>query len=397
MLCRICGRPPVVAAQRSGDVGPMSYAGPPVRTTPTPFPVPPAQGTPWEAPAGVRPDLVDAARRYFDQLGMPDPRGLPLYRVTLNVGYIDTGQAIRVNTAGWLLPDPPVDGRRFVIAPNGFLYAADSVQERLEVADYARALESPDEAQPSLRWHIMFSTGSEEHFMRCRTEGTRSLLLLCAGYSPRQSSMASWREGETDSCGDADRRWGQETSDPMATLWRWHRAVGASRRGDDTLALHDLHILHAGLLGVLNTQPSLDQQWLADVASLLNEEVRRARESRDSTPSGAPAGDPVGARVAELIHGLEEVDGVFNGRSLCATGSLVRHADGRRRGSGEVGRGESPERESRGLWCTSMKPPYSISSRSRLVPSGHELPSGRFGVNHCVGRWFRLGALGARA
>ncbi len=267
------------------------YESEPVVVHPEVFPTPPMQGAPWTAPAEADATRVEVARFLFEEAGAPDPRGCPRHRVAITVSDL-LGRVRAVTTTAWVLPQPAADGRRFVIAPDGLVYLAHAVRER--VADDDRSLlaeQSPRESELEV------------------PVGIAELLMLRAGVAPLAAGAPT--------PADAGEVRSQQRS--FASWWAWlqmERAAAAHGRGDDPLALHDLESL-AGLAAdhgwaLIRRSERFGEVFGAgteELEALLSDQRRRARirrENGDERASGAVQNSRE-ASVPELIERLDQV------------------------------------------------------------------------------------------
>lgn len=282
--------PPTEAAPESeGDIPEaLAYESERVTLSPEPdrWPEPPRQGERWTSPAGADPVIAETARLLFDELGAPDPRGLERRWVKVLVRQLWDGAAEETLRA-WVLPEPAVDGRRFVIAPDGLMHLAHVVF----AADHEPEDRPPrlDAAPPITRDDTLVALAFR----------------LRAGESVRPPDERVQRDPESWSARSA------------ASDWAWarvERAITAHMHGDDPLALRDLTILER-LHQDHRRSFDLRKAGFDSAMALVADQRRRARERRrDGAPRlprsadapGETRGD-VAVRVMGLIRELDQV------------------------------------------------------------------------------------------
>lgn len=293
VLCA-CGAVSPVPETPAADAPEPPAPNPTYETTrlersPSPFPGAPHRGS-WTPDPRLPAELVAIVRRLFDELGAPDPRGLETRRVALRIGTV-WGSEDSVETIGWLLPGEPVDGRRFVIALDGLIYAAEGV------GDAVTARPSHAEAPPEID-----GSPSPQSFLAAA---------LFARAGNVDEALAAW----TSLTSETERA--PPTPSAVASGWLWlriERGYCAHMRGDDPLALHDATRAQA----LLPQVPSGRGQdtWPSMVEALLRDQRRRSEEGEVRMPRAPGAEtqaevdsaerDPA-VRVAELVRELDQV------------------------------------------------------------------------------------------
>ncbi len=274
----------------------LAYESDPVTLSPEPerWPEPPRQGERWVAPEDADPVLVATARLLFDELGAPDPRGLERRWAKVFVRHI-WGGGREVLLRAWVLPEPVVDGRRFVIAPDGLMYLASVV------------FEADADVEPEERTRTALQAGAPI------TEEDTLVALALRLRAGESVQLPPPPEDEWER-----RRRGEPTPGTAANDWAWarvERAITAHMHGDDPLALRDLTILerlHDDHADAFDARAA----GLDSAMPLVADQLRRARERlRDGAPrlprpDDAPretSGD-VAVRVMALVRELDQVD-----------------------------------------------------------------------------------------
>jgi len=303
ILLSACGAastpPPSVASPvESGDGTDVRYEGEPIRRSPRAFPEPPA--SPIRSDAELPEALAETVALLFDRLGAPDPHGLQLHRATLHVGTVWGGDAGSVETMGWLVPGEPVEGRRFVIARNGLLYPAESVGERIGLADY----------HPSHDERTML--GYEGRVLLYEQGLVWQALLVRAGHVDRALELFENNGAERDDV-PLSMRFGATNASEAAADWLWfriERAVCAHMRGDDPLALHDAQVASRLLAEHREVFEERRAGNVDLVAPLLADQQRRAEGPvrLPRAPGTAPTDvrDPA-VRANALVAELDQV------------------------------------------------------------------------------------------
>jgi len=266
----------------------LTYGGGPMLHTPTPFPAIPSHG-PWEPDPRLPAVWIRELRTLFEEFGVPDPRGMELRRVTLHLDDVSGLEEGSVETVGFLIPGPAVEGRRFVIGPNGLVYAAEAVGDVVELDDLEdQTLGEHEGLNGSWRGNGMLT----------------SLLARRGDYGPILAAVEVRRH--------SDR--GVDTGNYFT--WTWlhvERALSAHTRGDDVLALHDARIAARVLRahGDELSQFRFASGWLDEIVlPLLHDQERRAAERTAGISSAhvnASTQDDAQAEVRRLIARLDDV------------------------------------------------------------------------------------------
>jgi hypothetical protein len=281
------------------------YDTDPVSLHPETLPSPPMQGEPWTPPEGANAYLVEDVRFFFERAGAPDPRGCPRHRVGITVGDV-FGHVRAVETVAWVLPRPTSEGRHFVIAPDGLMYLAHAVHERVPDDDLS-VLDPDVEDGPS----------------RLRVQ--RPIVLV---FMLRAGVIVPPPEGANPPA-EVEREAVLRELRLFVSHWVWtrvERALTAHMRGDDALALHDLELLarlkrhhewvliesteqHGGMLGsgIESALPLLpDQRRRARERQRGTHAVPRPRAENAWSPPTQPTGDPA-QLIPTLLRELDQV------------------------------------------------------------------------------------------
>lgn len=197
------------------------------------IPLPPKQGTPWEAPKSTRlPTSWIEATGELLKAGLADPRGCPYHEIDITFDYHlpkPYPQAEVFTTHGWLLPD-----QKHAVCWSGWVYPISRVGEKVSLAQDVWKMM----AKSPVNWR---SWGSRFQFERWTLEKDRFLPIRVALLIVI---------GKTDL---AEDHWGiwkvllekEETVHRENPLWLFAQdwldsgkpaAIGAFRRRQDTLA-----------------------------------------------------------------------------------------------------------------------------------------------------------------
>lgn len=242
----------------------------------------------WSAPSDMDAEREAYVRAFFESFGMPDPRGLPLHHVRLRDADITDASGRSYDTLGFVLPERAGQTPRFVIAPNGFVYAAEAIGPSASPDDLPRGEGDADAlitfAWDLLRWRVGVPVDVEAEECRrgfCERDEealARARAALPTGLARYGSTLAHW-------------------------VWhRIERGLTAHMRGDDALALHDMQLAdgalteHASLF--VDLPPQTDwREWHSDIVQpVLADQHRRANPPEEASTD-----------IASLIDSLEDV------------------------------------------------------------------------------------------
>lgn len=230
----------------------------------------------------------------FFALGLPDPKGLSYHRFSVPV-WNRNGEAVEIETEGWLLPKADQDPQRYALVWNGLIYPLTNPGEPVELIPR----ESMDEGPGGMRHAHHEATDILPH----HRSFIRYAYLSRLGFEKEAKRVADDRSFQHH----------QDFLKAAADEWAWNtcaRAIEAFKHGDDERAYASVRqflAIQSRLPEAKRYHPNKQQDWLGGLArqaeSLESESKRRLGrviQSEEAFLAREPG-------VEALINRLDEI------------------------------------------------------------------------------------------